>query len=149
MKFRAELEASGKTTTGFEVPDEVVEKLGGGKRPKVSVTINDFTYRSSIASMGGRYLLGVSAERREKAGVAAGDVLDVEVELDTAVREVEVPDDFATALEEEPEAKAFWETLSYSNQSWHVLQITGAKKEETRTSRIAKSVQTLKDGRPR
>jgi hypothetical protein len=147
MRFRAELESTGKNTAGFEVPESVVEGLGGGKHPKVSVTVNGFTFGTSIARMGGRFLLGFSAQRREEAGVAAGEVLDVDVELDTSKREVEMPDDFAAALAADPAAKAFWDTLSYSKQSWHVLQITGAKKPETRASRIAKSVGMLHEHR--
>src|SRR4051812_35054881 len=82
MIFRAELQRSGGTTTGFEVPEEIVTGLGGGGRPKVVVTVNGYEFRSSIARMGGRYLLGVSAERRAAAGVEGGQVLDVEVTLD-------------------------------------------------------------------
>src|SRR6266545_3193018 len=89
-KFRAKLLTAGKTATGMEVPTKVVEGLGAGKRPPVRVTINGFTYRSTVAVYGGKYLVGVSAENREGAGVAAGDVLDVEIELDTAPREVSV-----------------------------------------------------------
>lgn len=106
MRFRAELESSGKNTAGFEVPEAVVGKLGGGRHPKVAVTVNGYQFRTSIARMGGRYLLGVSAERRAAAGASAGEVLDVDVELDTATREVSVPEDFPAALEADPAAKA-------------------------------------------
>lgn len=149
MRFRAELESTGNTTAGFEVPESVVTELGGGGRPKVAVTVNGYEFRTSIARMGGRYLLGVSAERREAAGVAAGDVLDVDVVLDTAPRVIEVPDDLAAALAEEPEAQAFWNTLSYSKQQWHVLQVTGAKAADTRARRVAKSVAMLREHRAR
>lgn len=149
MKFRAELESSGKNTAGFEVPDSVVEGLGGGGHPKVVVRIQGYEFRTSIARMGSRYLLGVSVDRRAEAGVAPGDVLDVEVELDTAERVIEVPEDLAAALAEEPAAKAFFESLSYSKQSWHVLQVTGAKKPETRAKRVAGSVAMLREGRAR
>ncbi|GAB3741250.1 YdeI/OmpD-associated family protein [Microlunatus parietis] len=149
MKFRAALEASGKNTAGFEVPEEIVDGLGGGRHPKVLVRLQGYEFRTSIARMGGRFLLGVSAERRAEAGVAAGDVLDVEVELDTAERTVEVPDDLAAALAEQPAAKEFFDSLSYSKQSWHVLQVTGAKKPETRAKRVATSVAMLAEGRAR
>lgn len=149
MRFRAELEATGKTTAGFEVPESVVAELGGGKRPKVSVTVNGYTFRTSVARKDGRYLLGVSADRRDAAGVRAGDVLDVEVKLDTAPREVEVPEDLAAAIDADPAAKAFWDTLSYSKQQWHVLQVTGAKKAETRANRVAKSINLLRGRRAR
>jgi len=149
MRFRAELQATGGTTTGFEVSDEQVEELGGGKRPKVSVTVKGFTFRTSIARMGESYWLGVSSDRREAAGVRAGDVLELEVVLDTAPRAVELPADLAAALAAAPEAKAFWDTLSYSNQVWHVTQVTSAKKAETRAARVAKSVEMLSAGRAR
>ena len=149
MRFRATLEQSGKTATGVEVPSTVVDGLGAGKRPAVWVTINGHSYRSSIASMGGRYMLGVSAENREKARVAGGDVIDVDVQVDTAPRTVEVPKDLAAALKKEPKAKSTFDSLSYSNQSWHVSSIEGAKTEVTRQRRIAKSIAALREGKPR
>ncbi|GAB3536585.1 hypothetical protein GCM10027403_17750 [Arthrobacter tecti] len=149
MRFRAELESSGKNTAGFEVPEDVVEELGGGKHPKIEAKVNGYVFRTSIASMGGRYLFGMSADRRKESGVTVGEVYDVDLELDTAPREVDVPEDFADALNNDPAAKAFWETLSYSNKSWHTLQVTGAKKPETRAARIGKSVAMLREGRAR
>lgn len=149
MKFRTTIEQSGKTATGIRVPAEIVERLGSGKRPAVRVTINGFTYRSTVAVMGGAYMVGVSAENRAGAGVAGGDTVDVDIELDTAPREVTVPPDLAAALDAEPKARETFDGLSYSNRSWHVLQITGAKTDETRQRRIAKSVETLREGRAR
>ena len=149
MKFSGELRATGGNTTGFLIPDATVEELGGGGRPKVVVTVNGYTFRSSIARMGGEYWLGVSSERRTAAGIAAGDLLDLEIELDTDPRRIEVPDDLAAALDAEPAAKEFWGTLSFSNQRWHVEQITGAKKAETRAARVARSVSMLREGRAR
>lgn len=149
MKFRAVLESTGRTTTGIAVPDEVVEALGGGGKPKVVATVNGYAFRTSIARMGDRYLLGVSAERRTAAGVSAGDVLDVGVELDTAPRTVDVPDDLAAALAAEPAARQFWDTLSYSNQQWHALQVTGAKSADTRARRVARSIEMLRARRAR
>lgn len=149
MRFRTTIQQSGKTATGIQVPEEVVDALGSGKRPAVKVTINGYTYRSTVAVMGGVYMVGVSAENREAAGVAGGDEMDVDIELDTAPREVRVPGDFAAALDAEPEARRTFDGLSYSNKSWHVLQVTGAKTDETRQRRIAKSVDLLKAGRPR
>ena len=149
MKFRAELQRAGGNATGFEVPQEIVDGLDGGGHPKVVATVNGYEFRSSIAKMGGSYWLGVSAERREAAGVAGGDVLDVNVELDTAERTVSVPEDLAAALERNPAAKSFWDGLSFSNKQWHVLQVEGAKTAETRARRVAKSVEMLADGRAR
>jgi Bacteriocin-protection, YdeI or OmpD-Associated/Domain of unknown function (DUF1905) len=149
MKFRTIIKTSGKTAAGIEVPEEVVTALGAGKRPAVTVTINGHTYRSSIAVVGGAFMVGVSAENRAAAGVAGGDEVDVELELDTAPREVTVPDELAAALDAEPKARETFDRLSYSNRSWHVLQVTGAKTEETRQRRIAKSVEALREGRVR
>ena len=149
MQFTATIEATGKNTTGIEVPTAVVEALGDGKRPKVTVRLHDHTYRTSVASMGGRFLIPVSAEIRERAGVAAGDELEVHVELDTAPREVEVPEDLAAALAGDDAARGFFEGLSFSNKRWHVEQITGAKAEETRKRRVEKSMAMFREGRAR
>jgi Bacteriocin-protection, YdeI or OmpD-Associated/Domain of unknown function (DUF1905) len=149
MKLTAELEATGGNTTGFRVPDEFVAELGGGGRPKIVATVNGYQWRSSIARMGGEYWLGVSAANRSGAGVQAGDVLDVDVVLDTGVREVEMPEDLARALAADPAAQAFWDKLSFSNKRYHVEQITGAKTEQTRERRVAKSVQLMSQGKAR
>jgi hypothetical protein len=149
MRFRTTILQAGKTATGIRVPDEVVEVLGKGKRPPVRVTINGYTYRSTIAVYGGEYLVGVSAENRAGARVAGGDEVDVDIELDPAPREVTVPADFAAALDAEPEARRTFEGLSYSNKSAHVQPIVAAKTDETRQRRIAKSVATLREGRAR
>src|SRR5207253_6790918 len=115
--------------------------------PPVKVTINGFTYRNTVAVMGGAYMIGVSAENRQGAGVAGGDEIDVELELDTAPREVTVPPDFAAALDADTEAKRFFEGLSYSNRNRHVILIEGAKTPETRERRIAKAIETLRQGK--
>jgi hypothetical protein len=149
MRFRTTIEQSGKTTTGIRVPDEVVEALGAGKRPPVSVTINGYRYRSTVAVMGGVFMVSVSAEHRAGAGIAGGDEVDVDIELDTSPREVSVPADLAAALDAEPAARRTFDGLSYSNRSWHTLQIEGAKTNETRQRRIEKSIAALREGRPR
>ena len=138
-----------KTATGFGVPDEVVEALGHGKRPAVTVRIGDHMYRSTVAVMDGRFVVPLSAENRAAAGVTAGDEIEVELALDTAPRVMAVPDDFAAALDAEPAARRTFDGLSYSLQRYHVEQVTGAKTDETRQRRIAKSVATLREGRAR
>lgn len=143
MRFRASIDLHGKTATGIVVPPEVVESLGGSKKPRVAVTIDGYSYPSSIASMGGRFLIPVSAEVRAGAGVSAGDVVDVDVVLDESVRTVEVPTDLAAALTAAPAAKKAFDALSYSNQRRHVLSVEGAKTQETRDRRIAKVVAEL------
>jgi hypothetical protein len=147
--FRATLESNGKTATGFVVPPEVVEALGAGKRPPVRVTIGAHTYRSTVAVMGGRNLLGVSAKNRAAAGVAAGDELDVHLELDTEPREVPVPPALATALAGDAAARTFFEGLSPSQKQWHTQSVESAKTDETRARRVAKSVEMLRAGRKR
>jgi hypothetical protein len=149
MRLRAELLATGRTTTGFKIPEEAVAELGGGGRPKVVATVNGYEFRTSIARMGGEYWLGVSAERRAEAGVAAGDVVDLDVVLDTQERTIDVPEDLAAALERAPAARAFFDGLSFSNKRYHVEQITGAKTEATRERRVAKAVHLLSEGRVR
>jgi hypothetical protein len=149
MRLTAELASTGGNTTGFRIPDEFVAELGGGARPKVAVTVNGFRFRSSIARMGGEYWLGVSSERRMAAGVRAGDVVEVDIVLDTQERTVDVPEDLALALEREPAAKAFFDGLSFSLQRYHVEQVTGAKTDATRERRIARSVEMLAAGKAR
>ncbi len=149
MRFHTTIEQSGKTTTGIRVPEEVVKALSAGKRPAVRVTINGFAYRSTVAVMDGSYMVSLSAENRAGAGVAGGDEVDVDMELDTGPREVTVPADFNAALDGQPEGRKTFDSLSYSNKSWHVLQVTGAKTDETRQRRIDKSVDMLRQGRAR
>jgi hypothetical protein len=147
MRFRTTIELAGKTATGMRVPAEVVAALGRGKRPPVRVTIGGHTYRSTIAVYGDEYFIGVSAENRAVAGVAAGDEVGVEVELDEQPREVSVPADLAEALARDPEASAAFERLSYSHKRQHVLSTEGAKTAETRPQRIAKALELLRQKR--
>jgi hypothetical protein len=146
MRFRTTLDSAGKTATGFRVPAEVVAALGKGKRPPVVVTINGHSYRNTVAVYGAEYLIGVSAENRAGAGVQAGDEIEVELELDTAPREVAVPADLAAALAGDPAAKTRFDVLSFSNRSAVVLSIEGAKSPETRLRRIGKAVASLRKG---
>jgi hypothetical protein len=149
VRFHTTILQGDKTATGIRVPDEILEALGAGKRPPVRVTIKGYTYRSTVAVMGGVFMVGVSADNRAGAGVNGGDEVDVEIELDTAPREVILPPDFAEALEAEPNARRTFDALSYSNKSWHVGQIEGAKTDETRQRRLAKSIAVLSEGRAR
>ena len=144
MKFRTPLLAAGKTATGFVVPDEVVTALGAGKRPTVKVTVNGYTYQNTVASMGGQFMIGVSAEHRASAGVAAGDLLDVELELDSAPREVNPPQDLLAALDAEPGARQRFDALSYTMRKEHTRSVESAKAEATRQRRIEKIVASLR-----
>lgn len=147
QKFRTTILSTGKTAAGIKVPPEIVAALGTSKKPPVRATINGYTYRSTIAFMGGEFWLGVSNDVRQKAGVAAGETIDIELELDTQPRVVNVPPDLAAALKKNAAAKKFFDGLSYSNKSRHVLSVEGAKTEETRKRRIEKVVEMMKEGK--
>jgi hypothetical protein len=144
MKLRLELISHGGNTAGFEIPDEVVEELGGGRKPKVVVTVGVHTWRSSIVNMGGTFMLGVSMENRAAAGVAAGETLDVEITLDTAPRTVDVPDDLAAELERDAAARAAWDTWSFTRQKEAARSLTEARKPETRGRRLEKVLAELR-----
>jgi uncharacterized protein DUF1905/bacteriocin resistance YdeI/OmpD-like protein len=143
VKFRTKLLQAGKTATGLVVPAKVVDELDAGKRPKVAVTLNGYTYRSSIAVMNGKFMIGVSAEVRAKAGVAGGDEVDVELALDTAKREVSVPPELRKALDKNAKAKRAFEALSYSRQQRYTLPIEKGKTAETRQRNVDKAIAEL------
>lgn len=153
QRFRTPLVLHGRTATGISVPVSVVEALGAGRRPPVRVTLHTpdgpYTYRSTVAPMGGEHLVGVSAEHRAAAGVQAGDDLDVELELDTEPRVVEVPADLAAGLDAHPGARRFFDGLSFSHQRAYTLWVEDAKKAETRTRRVEQAVTMLAEGRKR
>ena len=146
MRFRSTVELGGRTATGIPVPDDVVAALGAGRKPAVRVTIGGHSYRSTVGSRGGRFLLPLSAENRQAAGVSAGDDVDVELEVDTEPREVDVPPDLAAALAADPEAEAAFGRLPYSHRLRWVLSVDEAKSEETRRRRITKTVEALRSG---
>ena len=141
--FRTTLLLEGKTATGIKVPAELVASLGSHKRPPVRVTIGSYTYRSTVAAYGDVFMLPVSAENREAAGIKAGDEIEVTIELDTEPRTVEVPNDLATALTEKPGAREAFDALSYTMRKEYVRQVETAKAQATRERRIAGIVAKL------
>jgi len=146
--FRTELLKGDGDTTGFVIPDKVVEAMGQGKRPKVTVTINGkFSYPNTVAVMGGQYMIGISKERRKLAGVSGGEMIEVTLELDTTPRAMEVPTDLQKALDKDEAARALFAALSYSNQRRHIDPINDAKTPETRARRIERSVALFHDGK--
>jgi hypothetical protein len=147
MKFRSHVEPP-EPMRGLEVPPEVVEALGGGKRPAVTITINGYSWKSRVAIMRGRYLLGLSNANRQAAGVATGDEVEVEVEIDAEPRVVAEPADFARALDADPVARTAYDRLSYGHKREHALAIESAKKPETRMRRVEKALATLRDHEP-
>lgn len=142
MTFRAVVELGGRTATGLAIPDAVIEALGAGKRPPVRVTVAGHTYRTTVATMGGRFMIPLSAENRTAAGVEAGDEVDVEIALDDQPRTVEVPDDLAGALGTAGVREAF-DALATSHRREHVRSVTDAKAAPTRERRIRKVVAAL------
>lgn len=144
MKLHTVVAQTGANTTGILIPDAVVVALGAGRKPPVQVTVNGHSYRSSIASRGGQYMISLSAENRALAKVAGGDKIEITLELDDQPRTVDVPEDLAAALQAEPAAAAAFESLSYSNKRRHVLSIEGAKIAETRQRRIDKALAELR-----
>ncbi|WP_097991137.1 YdeI/OmpD-associated family protein [Streptomyces sp. f51] len=142
MKFSTTMFQSGNNT-GIEVPGDVVEALGAGKRPPVNVTVNGYAYRSTIAPMGGQYLIPFSSDKRKATGIGGGDAIEVELTLDTAPRTVEPPEDLAAALAAVPGAAEAFAALSPSRQKAHVTSVESAKARETRERRIAKTVAEL------
>lgn len=142
MMFRSEVEPP-EPMRGLEVPPEVVEALGGGKRPRVRVTLNGHSWSTRIAIMRGRLLIGLSNANRAAAGVAVGDQVEVDVVLEAEPVAVEVPTDFAAALDGTPAALAAYQRLTLSQQRQQIRVIEAAKKPETRTARIAKAVAEL------
>jgi len=146
MRFSTTVLLGGKTATGLVVPDDVVESLGAGKRPAVTVTVGGHTYRSTVARMGGQFLLPLAAEHRTAAGVAAGDEVEVDVELDTAPRTVEVPADLAAVLDAEPGLRDRFDALAYTARKEHARAVEDAKSEATRLRRIDRVVAALRAG---
>ncbi|MEV5961124.1 YdeI/OmpD-associated family protein [Kribbella sp. NPDC051952] len=143
MKFRTLVEPP-EPMRGLEVPAEVMETLGGGARPPVTITVNGHSWKSRVAIMRGRHLLGLSRANREAAGVEAGMEVEVELELDTEPRVVVEPPDFAQALDDDPVARAAYDRLAFSHKREHVRAIETAKKPETRQRRIEKAISTLR-----
>jgi hypothetical protein len=145
LTFHTTILKTGKNTAGIKVPEEIIEKLGPSKRPLVRVTIKKHTYRSAVAVMGGKFMIGVSAENRQAAGVQGGDEVDITLELDLEPRTVEIPKDLKSALIEAGKFAAF-ERTAPSMRKEYVRQVEEAKAQETRERRISKIVEKLKSG---
>lgn len=146
MRFRTTIIGAGKNAAGIQIPDEVVDSFGAGKRPPVVVTISGYSYRNTVAVMGGVYMVGISAEHRAASGVSAGDEVDVDLELDTQPRLVTAPSDLAAALDADPDAKRTWDAGATSYRKEVVRSLEDAKSEETRARRLAKAIAALHDG---
>ena len=144
MGFQATLDLDGKTATGITVPPEIITALNAGKRPKVLVTINAFTFSTTIGSMKGAFKIPVSAERRDLIGAAAGDSVTVSLALDAAPSEIEVPEDLAQALASDPEDAGFFAGLTSSQKRAFIDPIEQAKSADTRIRRVEKAVAAVR-----
>jgi hypothetical protein len=147
--FRATIVQTGKTACGIQVPGSVVDALGGSKRPAVVVTLDGYSYRSTVAPMGGEWWVGVNSDHRAASGLKAGDEVQVTLELDTAPRELEIPPELATALDADPKARAFFDGLSYSNKRVFTLSVEGTSNPETKARRVEKAIALMREGRVR
>jgi hypothetical protein len=141
MRFDTTLLAMGNNT-GIEVPADVLDALGAGRRPAVNVVVNGFAYRSTVGAMGGRSLIPFSSDKRAATGLQGGDAITVEVTLDDAPRTVEVPGDLSEALAA-ADVRAAFDALSPSARAAHVTNVESAKAAETRQRRIAAIVTKL------
>ena len=142
MKFKTKIVQIGNNT-GINVPSDIIEKLGASKKPPVVVTLNKYTYRSTVAVMGGKFMISLSAENRKNANVKGGDELEIEISLDTEPRIVQLPEGFKKELDKNLQAKKAFENLSPSRKKAIVVSINDAKTEETKTKRILKAIQSL------
>ncbi|WP_159614664.1 YdeI/OmpD-associated family protein [Glutamicibacter sp. JC586] len=144
-EFVTTLIASNGNNVGIVVPDEIVYSFGRGKRVPVTVLIDhDYSYRNTISSMGGQFLISFNAETRAATGKDAGDEINVKLELDEEPRTVEIPEPLAVLLSAEPELLEAWNQLSYSKQRGHVDPIISARGEDTRGRRVEKVIKTLR-----
>ncbi len=143
LKLSTQVLAGGKNATGIQVPEEIVLKLASGRKPPVKVEINGYTFRSTIMFHEGQFMLPLSAENRNAAGVKAGDNVVLYIEPDTEIRTVEIPTDLAAVLEGTSGTKAVFDGLSYSKRKEFVRQVEDAKTLETRNKRITAIISNL------
>jgi hypothetical protein len=146
--FDTTVTATGNNT-GIVIPDDAIERLGAGRRPAVVVNVNGYEYRSTVAVMGGRHMISISAAVRKETGLKGGDPIHVTLTVAQTPRAVDVPGDFAVALAADTEAKAFFDKLSNSLQRYHIDTINAAKTTATRQRRIEKAISLFREGKQR
>ncbi|PZS12960.1 MAG: 2-isopropylmalate synthase [Solirubrobacterales bacterium] len=130
--------------------DEQVAVVGeGAKRFPVAATINGYSWRTTVTRMRGEFLLGLNRAVRDGAGVDAGDTVEVEIELDAAPRDVDVPEVLATALAGDPAAMAAFEALAYTHRKEYARWVDEAKRDDTRQRRVTQALQMLREGKTR
>ena len=149
IKFRALLQPRGPAAAVI-LDDAQVAAVGeGAKRFPVVATVNGYTWRTSVARMGGEFLLGLNKEVRQGAGVEAGDEVEVAVELDTAPREVEVPEALAAALAADPQAKASFEGMAFTHRKEYARWVAEARQDQARQRRVQRALEMIRAGKTR
>jgi len=149
LHFKAQLQPRGPAAAVI-LDDAQVAAVGeGAKRFPVVATVNGYTWRTTVVRMGGEFLLGLSKEVRQGAAAEAGDEVDVTVELDTAPREVEVPEALAAALAADPEAKASFDRMAFTHRKEYARWIADAKQEQTRQRRLGQALEMIRAGKTR
>ena len=148
VEFETTVAATGNNT-GIVVPDELIERLGAGRRPAVVVNLNGYEYRNTVGIMGGKHMISISAAVRKETGINSGDPISVKLAVADGPRQVDIPADLSQALSAEPDVAAFFSKLSNSLQRYHVDNINGAKTPETRQRRIDKAVSLFRQGKQR
>ncbi len=146
QRFEAEIKAGSGGGALVEIPFDVEQTYGTRGRVKVRATLDDHTYRGSIAPMGGSHVLGVIKSIREALGKSVGDSVRVTLEQDVEERTVDVPPELADALSDHPKARRFFDGLAYTYRKEYAAWIAGAKRPETRARRLERAVGMLERG---
>ena len=149
IRFRAQLQPRGPAAAVVLDDAQVAEVGEGARRFPVVATVNGYTWRTSVARMGGEFLVGLSREVRQGAGVQAGDEVDVTIELDSAPRDVEVPEALAAALAADPPAKAAFEGMAFTHRKEYARWVAEAKRDQTRQRRVQQAVEMIRAGQTR
>ena len=149
IQFNTQLQPRGPAAAVVLDEGQVAVVGEGAKRFPVVATVNGYTWRTSVARMGGEFLVGLSKKMRKNAGVEAGDDVEMRLELDTAPREVEVPEALAAALAADPQAKASFEQMAFTHRKEYARWIAEAKKKETRKRRVGQAVEMIRTGKSR
>lgn len=149
IRFRAQLQPRGPAAAVVLDDAQVAEVGEGARRFPVVATVNGYTWRTSVARMGGEFLVGLSREVRQGAGVQAGDEVDVTIELDSAPRDVEVPEALAAALAADPPVKVAFESMAFTHRKEYARWVAEAKRDETRQRRVQQALEMIRAGQTR
>jgi Bacteriocin-protection, YdeI or OmpD-Associated/Domain of unknown function (DUF1905) len=149
IRFRTQLQSRGPAAAVVLGDAQVAEVGQGAKRFPVVATVNGYSWRTSVARMGGEFLVGLNREVRQGAEVNAGDEVDVTIELDTEPRDVKVPEDLAAALATDPQAKAAFDGMAFTHRKEYARWVAEAKRDETRQRRVQQALAMIRSGQTR